>query len=148
VAVAAKTGPSDFGQNFAPNHSFFPRAMSPWLSNPVVHTAIGDMAVEFQMPSGGRPSAAMLELASRLAEYAQQHAEHILDLIYAHYRYAEDNEWLNFWDVPGGLSRAQVMGEVDSVALVVDPELVASMSTRTGTQSTSSTCFLRGRLQR
>lgn len=101
--------------------------MSPWLSNPVVHTTIGDLAVELQMPAGGRPSEAMLELASRLAEYAKQHAEQILDLIYAHYRYAEANEWLDFWDVPAGLTRAQVMSEVDSVALVVDPELVASV---------------------
>ncbi|MEJ8857371.1 hypothetical protein WKW79_22555 [Variovorax robiniae] len=118
------TRPSDLAQNFAPNHPF---SMSPWLSNPVVHTAVGDMAVELQMPSGGRPSAEMLELASRLAEYAKQHAEHILDLIYAHYRYAEANQWLDFWDVPAGLTRAQVMSEVDSVALVVDPELVASV---------------------
>lgn len=89
----------------------------------------------------------MLELASRLAEYAKQHAEHILDLIYAHYRYAEGSEWLDFWDVPAGLTRAQVMGEVDSVALVVDPDLIASVYvTRAGAQSTSLTCGLRGRL--
>lgn len=36
-------------------------------------------------------------------------------------------EWLDFWDVPAGLTRDQVMGEVDSVALVVDPELIASV---------------------
>ncbi|WP_291587438.1 hypothetical protein [Comamonas sp. UBA7528] len=101
--------------------------MSPWLSNPVVHTSIGDMAVELQMPAGGRPSSAMLELVSKLVEYAKQNAEHILDLIYAHYRYAEANEWLDFWDVPGGLARAEVMNEVESVALVVDDELVASV---------------------
>lgn len=98
--------------------------MSPWLSNPVVRTAIGDMAVNLQMLSGGGPSKAMLELADRLAEYAKQHAEHILDLIYAHYRYAEANEWLDFWDVPAGLTRAEVMSEVESIALVVDSELV------------------------
>ncbi|BEP56625.1 hypothetical protein GmRootV118_38690 [Variovorax sp. V118] len=69
----------------------------------------------------------MLDLASKLAEYAKRHAEHILDLIYAHYRYAEANEWLEFWDVPAGLTRAQVMNEVESIALVVDDQLVASV---------------------
>ena len=101
--------------------------MNPWLSNPVVHTTIGDLAVELHMPSGGRPSEAMLDLASKLAEYAKRHAEHILDLIYAHYRYAEANEWLEFWGVPAGLTRTQVMNEVESVALVVDDQLIASV---------------------
>ena len=101
--------------------------MSFWLSNPVVHTAIGDMAVELQMPSGGPPSASMLELASRLSEYAKEHAEHILDLIIGHYRYAEANGWLDFWDVPAGLTKAEIMSEVDSIALVVGPELIASV---------------------
>lgn len=74
-----------------------------------------------------RSSGEMLELASRLAEFAKQHAEHILDVIHAHYRYAEANEWLDFWVVSAGLTRAQVMDEVDSVALVLDRELIASV---------------------
>lgn len=85
------------------------------------------MAVNLQMLSGGAPNRAMLELADKLAEYAKQHAEHILDLIYAHYRYAEANKWLDFWDVPAGLTRAEVMSEVESIALVVDSELVATV---------------------
>lgn len=99
--------------------------MNPWLSNPIVRTSIGNMQVEFKMFAGGLPTEAMLRLGSELAEYAKQNTDDILDLIHAHYQYAEAEGWLEFWDVPGGLNRAQVMSEVDSMALVVDSDLAA-----------------------
>jgi hypothetical protein len=65
------------------------------------------------------PDDAMVALAAELMEFAVANGETLLDLIYGHYRYAEENGHLGFWQVPARLRRDQVLSEVKSVQLVV-----------------------------
>jgi hypothetical protein len=65
------------------------------------------------------PDIAMAAAAGDLAEFASANGDLLLDLIYGHYRYAEENAWLEFWGVCPGLSRDQVLSQVESVELAV-----------------------------
>jgi hypothetical protein len=98
-----------------------------WCWSGVVHTVIGDLPVELYTSMEAVPSEEMVTLARQLATYARIHDEFLLDLIYGHYRYAEEKGWLSFWNVPAGLTRAEVLEQVISITLVVDAELVASV---------------------
>ena len=61
----------------------------------------------------------MIALAEELATFTRTNEEKLLDLIYGHYRYAEKQNWLEYWNVPAGLPREDVLSQVDSIALCV-----------------------------
>jgi hypothetical protein len=85
-----------------------------------VPTALGDLLVELTTSDGERPpDDAMAAAASRLAEFAAANSDLLLDLIYGHYRYAEENDWLVFWGVRPKLRRNRVLSQVESVELTV-----------------------------
>jgi hypothetical protein len=65
------------------------------------------------------PDAAMAEAAGELAEFAAANGNLLLDLIYGHYKHAEENDWLAFWGVRRGLRRDRVLSQVKSVELTV-----------------------------
>jgi hypothetical protein len=97
-----------------------------WAGEPKV-AALSPLVVEFQVAMGEEPSDEMVALAGKLLEYARGNGEYLLDLIHAHYRYAEREGWLPFWQVPLGIGRGEVLKYVHVVALVVDSDLVASV---------------------
>jgi hypothetical protein len=85
-----------------------------------VKTALGDLVVELiTSDDEPPPDVAMVVAASEVADYAIANGEYLLDLVYGHYRYAEEEEWLEFWGVPAGLGRDQVLSEVESATLSV-----------------------------
>jgi hypothetical protein len=84
-----------------------------------VPTKLGELIVELTTSNGGRPDVAMASAASEIATFAAANGELLLDLIYGHYRYAEESNWLAFWKVPPGLGRDQVLSQVRSVELAV-----------------------------
>jgi hypothetical protein len=85
-----------------------------------VPTRLGNVLVEFSTGEDEPPpDIAMTAAAGDLAEFASANGDFLLDLIYGHYRYAEEHAWLEFWVVPPGLSRDQVLSQVDSVELAV-----------------------------
>jgi hypothetical protein len=85
-----------------------------------VPTALGNLLVELTTSDGEpAPDAAMAEAASELATFAAANGDLMLDLIYGHYRYAEENDWLGFWGVRSGLRRNRVLSQVESVELTV-----------------------------
>jgi hypothetical protein len=85
-----------------------------------VPTQLGNLVVELSTSDGGPPpDDAMAAAAGELAEFAVANGGLLLDLIYSHYRYAEENGWLDFWGVPGGLPRNGVLSQVESIELSV-----------------------------
>jgi hypothetical protein len=89
--------------------------------------ALSPLVVQFQVALNEEPSDEMVAVANQLLEYARANDDYLLDLIHAHYRYAEEEGWLDFWQVPSGISRGEVLSFVNLVALVVDSDLVASV---------------------
>jgi hypothetical protein len=88
-----------------------------------VPTQLGNLLVEASTGDDEPPpDIAMAAVASDLAEFASANGDLLLDLIYGHYRYAEENAWLEFWGVPSELSRDQVLSQVESVELAVHRE--------------------------
>ena len=75
-----------------------------WQWSERVPTSLGDLIVELATGDGEPPpDAAMAAAANELAEFAAANGDLLLDLIYGHYRYAEENGWLSFWGVKPGL---------------------------------------------
>ncbi len=97
-----------------------------WAVTPNV-AALAGLKVELQIRLDEQLIDQMLGLAEQLLAYVRGNDQYLLDLIYAHYLYAEQQGWLSFWRVPSGLGRSVVLDYVRSVALVVDSELVASV---------------------
>lgn len=91
-----------------------------WISKEPLSSVLGDLHVALNINDrAGPPDEAMLKLADELLNLAQTHAELVVDSIYAHYRDAEEGNRLAFWDVPGGLSRDEILSQVESVTLCV-----------------------------
>jgi hypothetical protein len=85
-----------------------------------VPTLLGDVLVELSTSDGEPPpDAAMAAAAEELAAFASANGDLLLDLIYGHYRYAEENGWLSFRGVRPGLGRNRVLKRVESVTLAV-----------------------------
>jgi hypothetical protein len=98
-----------------------------WRWNHLIGSAIGNLPLELHTAMGAQPSVAMVQLATELGEFVSSSGEHLLDLIYGHYLYAQAEGWLSFWGVPSSVSRAEVLSFVDVLSLVVDEELNASV---------------------
>ena len=98
-----------------------------WTWTSPVHTSIGDLPVELHVECDAEPSDAMLEQARALADYASAHGETLLDLIFGHYKYAERKGWLEFWSVPAGIGRGEILRHVDAVELTVVEDLTATV---------------------
>ncbi len=85
-----------------------------------VPTALGDLVVELTTGDGEPPpDDTMAAAASELAEFAAANGDLLIDLIYGHYRYAQENAWLAYWGVRRGLPRERVLSQVESVELTV-----------------------------
>src|SRR6478609_9520241 len=91
-----------------------------WLWPERVTTQLGDLIVELTTRDGEPPpDAAMAAAASELAEFAAANGDLLLDLIYGHYRYAEEKSWLSYSGVKPGLGRNHVLKRVESITLAV-----------------------------
>lgn len=91
-----------------------------WKSKEPVTTVVGDLFVELSINDrAGPPDEAMLKLADELVRFVQTHGDLLLSSIYGHYCNAEESGHLDFWDVPKGLSREQVLSEVEHINLSV-----------------------------
>lgn len=85
-----------------------------------VTTLLGNLLVEVSTDDGEPPpDEAMAAAAEELAAFAAANGDLLLDLIYGHYRYAEQNGWLSFWNVPRKLSRRRILSQVESVVLAI-----------------------------
>lgn len=98
-----------------------------WLWNQSIETEIGSLPVELYCDIDKLPSESMVTLASELVAFARGNSPLLLDLIYGHYRYAEANGWLQYWHIPAGLARSEVMNQVEAVILNVHTDLFASV---------------------
>ncbi len=98
-----------------------------WLWQRSVPTPLGDFSVELVMLGDGDtnpPDEEMLRRAAELVRYAETHGDHILDIVYGHYRLAGESGWLEMECVPSGLSRETVLSQVrDDRTLVVTRDL-------------------------
>jgi hypothetical protein len=90
-----------------------------WQWKERVPTVLGDLIVELTSDDGKPPDVALADAATELAEFAASNGDLLLDLIYGHYLYAQENNWLDFWGVPHGLRRNRVLSQVESVELTV-----------------------------
>jgi len=96
------------------------RAFVCWHWPDRVPTVLGDLVVELFVSSGEpSPDANMAEAASALVTFATANGELLLDLIYGHYKYAEQDNWLEYWGVPTELTRDRVLSQVTSIVLTV-----------------------------
>ena len=97
-----------------------PRQFDTWVSHKPVQTTLGPIPVTFTTQDGEpAPDQPMVEAAGELSTYVQENADWLLDLIYAHYLYAQAEDWLEFWDVPEGLQRGDMLKHVDGLELEV-----------------------------
>lgn len=88
-----------------------------WKSKEPVSTILGDLFVELNvLDRGGTPDETMVQLANELASRAQTHGESLLDSIYSHYRETMKKVHSS---VPTGLTRDEVLAEVESVDLCI-----------------------------
>jgi hypothetical protein len=91
-----------------------------WQWRERVPTRLGHLPVELTIAlDAPPPDAGMVAAANKLAEFAAANGDLLLDLIYGHYRYAEEGDWLEYWDVPPGLGRDRVLSQVESITLAV-----------------------------
>src|SRR5262245_11913869 len=90
-----------------------PYAFDRWRCKDRVATKLGDLAVELAVhdDSAEPPDDTMIAVAEELANFAQANGELLLDLIHGHYRYAEKEGWLEFWGVPAGLGRDDILSQ-------------------------------------
>lgn len=85
-----------------------------------VSTQLGNLIVELTISDGKPPpDAAMVTAANELVEFVTANGDMLLDLIYGHYRCAEENGWLKFWGVRRGLRRDRILSLVESIMLTV-----------------------------
>jgi hypothetical protein len=82
---------------------------------------LGELVLELSTGVGDAapPDAEMFALAEELVAFVIGSGELLLDLIYGHYRYAEEREWLEYSGVPAGLGLDQILEQVNSVKLDV-----------------------------
>ena len=104
-----------------------PRHFDTWRWDQLVDTELGQLPLELYCEIGAQPTEAMVGRAGELAAFARSQSAVLLDLIHGHYRYAEVNNWLEHWNVPGGLDRREVLGQVESIILNVYEDLFASV---------------------
>ena len=104
-----------------------PRRFDTWLWDQSVDTDLGRLPVELYCKMDASPNEAMVQRASELAAFARANGPFLLDLVHAHYRFAQANDFLDYWDVPYDLDRGQVLGQVDSVTLTVHQDLSAGV---------------------
>jgi hypothetical protein len=101
------------------------RLVEIWRSRHRLETELGCLPIELCCPLETNPTHAMIDRASELAAFVRENSSYLLDIVYAHYRYAEANDWLSFWNVPPGLARGEVLQHVDEISLVVFEDLFA-----------------------
>jgi hypothetical protein len=118
-----------------------------------VPTALGGLLVELTTSDGEPPpDDAMAAAAGELAEFAVANGDLLLDLIYGHYRYAEENGWLEFWGVRPKLGRDRVLSQVKSVELTVRrgddgiPDATVFVDPRWDPEHKLELCFRDGRI--
>lgn len=96
------------------------RTFDCWEWSEILDTPIGSFKVTLSSHAGEvPPDEPMVAAATQLCTYVRNNANRILYLIYAHYRFAEAEEWLQFWSVPGDAARGDVLRFVDGLELEV-----------------------------
>jgi hypothetical protein len=101
------------------------RLVEIWRSRHTLATELGRLPIKLCCPLETTPTQAMVDRASELATFVLENSSHLLDIVYAHYRHAEANDWLSFWNVPPRLARGEVLQQVDEINLVVFEDLFA-----------------------
>lgn len=101
-----------------------PYAFDRWQWKQRVASKLGALVVELSLldKNPTPPDEAMVAVAQELATFVLAHEETILDLIHGHYRYAEKEGWLEFWKVPAGIRREDILSQV-SIELAVARDL-------------------------
>lgn len=94
---------------------------SAWTSTKKLHTDhLGDIPVTlglFEQDAG--PDEAMVQAAADIAAYIQAHSAHILDLVYAHYLFAQAEGFLEFWHVPADVPRSRITSYIKGIEIRV-----------------------------
>lgn len=92
-----------------------------WQWKKRVDTKLGQLVVELSTLDDDPtpPDATMVALAQELTAFATARDDLLLDLIHGHYLYAEKKGWLEFWKVPAGVGREEVLSQVESIELSV-----------------------------
>lgn len=88
-------------------------------SDSKVVCALGDVPLTLVTEINHQPDARMIDAANELRAYVVAHDELILDLIYGHYCFAAEEDWLDFWKVPPGLKRHEMPDHVDGCDALV-----------------------------
>ena len=104
-----------------------PYLFDTWLWDCKVDTALGSLPVELYCNIDANPTEAMVDRASNLVSFAVANGALLNDIIYGHYRYAEANDRLEYWNVPAGLARSEIMEQVVSIILNVHADLFSSI---------------------
>ena len=81
----------------------------------VVDCALGVVPLILITDIGGEPDERMMKLGEQLMAYVTAHDRELLDLIYGHYLFASEDDWLEFWKVPEGIQREQILSYVRSI---------------------------------
>jgi hypothetical protein len=91
-----------------------------WVAAQQIPTPLGTFAIQFQMNDTNPPENEMLLRASELIRFVETHGEQLLDIVYGHYLLtAEPPDWLESFDVPRGLNRAEVPAYISDHRLLV-----------------------------
>ena len=81
----------------------------------VVSCALGAVPLILVTETEAEPDRQMMDLGRQLMAYVAAHDRELLDLICGHYNFASEDGWLEFWKVPKGLQRDQILSHVDGI---------------------------------
>ena len=100
-----------------------PRLFDLWKWSSRIMSPMGPVAVELQTRLDALPTEEMIQIARRAEIFVRANGEHLLDLVYGHYKLAERENWLAFWGVPAALHRDQLIEQLPSVEVSVADDL-------------------------
>ena len=96
-----------------------------WRANQTVDTPFGSFSIEAITPLKDKepPDDVMLLEATRLRDFVRKNHPRILAKIHEHYRtVSQDSNWMEFCDVPIGLSRDELKPFLVALDISVDRE--------------------------
>jgi hypothetical protein len=94
-----------------------------WKWNKNVPSSIGALGVELQTRIAALATEHMVETAAMAAEFVSNSGNLLLELVYGHYKLAEHEQWLEYWGVPSGLGRDQLLGQLRRADISVADDL-------------------------
>ena len=109
-----------------------PELADRWIWNQKVETPLTTFQVELLMMDEGDtapPDEEMVRLAGELVKFAEEHSEEIWDLVYGYYLMGSENpSWMQYCEVPEGLSRTAIKDAiVDPAGLVAGRHVLETL---------------------